>query len=298
MDTAAVGGFPPRNGRKGLVLKALQLLAAAVFAGWLMIWIVMPTNTYRNGWSLRIRAETDSTYFGRQGVVLLLSFFDADELAKNSSLYKFSITPTTGFCILILCALYGAGTNILINTFPILFISVLGCLYLHLVKRSGTSQRYTIHQLGSSSDSMEEVCGCELAAWNSLRRRVNLLLDVSDCGAYVYIYIWGRWQARLDMAALWLGIVGDLCCAFLFFPVARGSSLLPLLGLTSESSIRYHVWLGHITMAVFSAHGVCYIVYWAVTDQIDMVLTTSCLLSLYIPTTCQVDLFTGERDIS
>ncbi|RWV98682.1 hypothetical protein GW17_00038453 [Ensete ventricosum] len=149
MDTAAVGGFPPRNGRNGLVLKALQLLAAAVFAGWLMIWIVMPTNTYRNGWSLRIRAETDSTYFGRQGVVLLLSFFDADELAKNSSLYKFSITPTTGFCILILCALYGAGTNILINTFPILFISVLGCLYLHLVKRSDTSQRYTIHLMAS-----------------------------------------------------------------------------------------------------------------------------------------------------
>lgn len=71
--------------------------------------------------------------------------FDIDKLAINSYLYKVSITPTTAFYILILCALYGAGSNILINTFPILFISVLGCLYLHLVKKSDTSQRYTIH---------------------------------------------------------------------------------------------------------------------------------------------------------
>uniref|UniRef100_A0A0E0KUA1 FAD-binding FR-type domain-containing protein n=1 Tax=Oryza punctata TaxID=4537 RepID=A0A0E0KUA1_ORYPU len=74
------------------------------------------------------------------------------------------------------------------------------------------------------------------------------------------------WQAKLDRAALRLGHVGTLCCAFLFFPVARGSSLLQLIGLTSEASIKYHVWLGNLAMLFFAAHGLCYItVKWART---------------------------------
>ncbi|KAF0891442.1 hypothetical protein E2562_009865 [Oryza meyeriana var. granulata] len=76
------------------------------------------------------------------------------------------------------------------------------------------------------------------------------------------------WQAKLDRAALRLGHVGSLCCVFLFFPVARGSSLLQLIGLTSEASIKYHVWLGNLVMFFFTAHGLSYIVFWASTDQI------------------------------
>ncbi|KAL8090096.1 hypothetical protein AgCh_039535 [Apium graveolens] len=45
--------------------------------------------------------------------------------------------------------------------------------------------------------------------------------------------------------------VGNICLTFLFFPVTRTSSVLPLLGLT---------------MFLFTAHGSCYIVYWALTN--------------------------------
>ena len=76
----------------------------------------------------------------------------------------------------------------------------------------------------------------------------------------------------MEYSALMLGVVGNICLAFLFFPVARGSSLLPLLGLTSEASIKYHVWVGHVVMTLFTAHGLCYIIYWAVTDNISQVL--------------------------
>ncbi|GFZ16923.1 ferric reduction oxidase 2 [Actinidia rufa] len=76
------------------------------------------------------------------------------------------------------------------------------------------------------------------------------------------------WEAKLDSAALRLGLVGNLCLAFLFFPVTRGSSVLPLFGLTSEASVKYHIWLGHIVMTLFTAHGLCYIIYWAVTHQL------------------------------
>jgi hypothetical protein len=63
-----------------------------------------------------------------------------------------------------------------------------------------------------------------------------------------------------------------LCVALLFLPVARGSALLALVGLTSEASVKYHIWLGHIAMVIFTAHGLCYITFWASTDQIDEVV--------------------------
>lgn len=81
-----------------------------------------------------------------------------------------------------------------------------------------------------------------------------------------------RWEAKLDSTAAILGVIGNICLAFLFFPVARGSSVLGLLGLTSEGSIKYHVWMGHVMMLFFTAHGLCYIIYWSVTDNISEVL--------------------------
>ncbi|KAL8111530.1 hypothetical protein AgCh_019298 [Apium graveolens] len=78
-----------------------------------------------------------------------------------------------------------------------------------------------------------------------------------------------RWEAKLSIVGLTLGIVGNICLTFLFFPVTRTSSVLPLLGLTSEASIKYHIWLGHITMLLFTAHGSCYIVYWALTNRLS-----------------------------
>lgn len=80
-----------------------------------------------------------------------------------------------------------------------------------------------------------------------------------------------RWEVKLENAALRVGLVGNFCLVFLFFPVTRASSLLPLIGLTSESSVRYHIWMGHITMFVFTVHGFLYFLYWASINRFDEV---------------------------
>jgi len=67
------------------------------------------------------------------------------------------------------------------------------------------------------------------------------------------------------------GVVGNICLAFMFFPVTRGSSVLPLVGLTSESCMKYHIWLGHIAMLLFTAHGLGYIIHWAIIHQLSAV---------------------------
>jgi len=45
------------------------------------------------------------------------------------------------------------------------------------------------------------------------------------------------------------------------------SSILPLVGLTSESSIKYHIWLGHLSMVLFAAHTIGFFIYWGITNQ-------------------------------
>ncbi|CAK7324663.1 unnamed protein product [Dovyalis caffra] len=83
------------------------------------------------------------------------------------------------------------------------------------------------------------------------------------------------WKAKFRSVSLRLGYVGNICWAFLFFPVTRGSSILPLVGLTSESSIKYHIWLGHLSMILFAAHTVGFIIYWAMTNQMALMLEWS-----------------------
>lgn len=91
-----------------------------------------------------------------------------------------------------------------------------------------------------------------------------------------------RWQVKLASGGFYLGVVGNVALSFLFFPVTRGSSLLPLFGLTSEACIKYHIWLGHIAMALFTAHGICFIIFWAITNEISEVIIIHTILSFFV----------------
>lgn len=82
-----------------------------------------------------------------------------------------------------------------------------------------------------------------------------------------------RWMAKFRSVSLRLGYIGNVCYAFLFFPVTRLSSILPLFGLTSESSIKYHIWLGHISMALAVLHSVGFVIYYAVSNQMIEVIS-------------------------
>ncbi|XP_058105641.1 ferric reduction oxidase 2-like [Magnolia sinica] len=229
---------------KGTARVAMEILLGLVFLGWLMIWVLMPTNTYWMVWFPKLRSQMDSTYFGTQ------------------------------------------GANLLIFTFPILFIAVMGCVCLHLGNKSGNYvQRINHPHLASWRRPVLVKGPLGIVSW----------IELAFFTMFMALLIWSFftllrigfsnidqhsaeedgqqvWEAKLETAALRLGLIGNICCAFLFFPVTRGSSILPLVGLTSEGSIKYHIWLGHMSMTLFTAHGLCYIVYWAVTNQISEML--------------------------
>lgn len=74
-----------------------------------------------------------------------------------------------------------------------------------------------------------------------------------------YESVWGN---KIKFIGLRLGFIGIVCLNLLFLPVARGSVMLRAIDIPFEHATKYHVWLGHFMMAVFTLHGVFYAVGW------------------------------------
>ncbi|KAL3517196.1 hypothetical protein ACH5RR_024098 [Cinchona calisaya] len=245
MDRRVVAQRSSQGRKNNFIQAMIMALLLVVFVGYIFIWIMQPTNVFKQNWLPKIRPEANTTYFGTQ------------------------------------------GANFLIFTFPVLFVAVLGCFYLHLGKKRSINYEY-----GSKGSDAKN----GLMAWKrsviikglGIVSRIELAFFLMFIALLVWFYtIYIRngfakitpksaaksgekvWQAKLDSASLRLGLVGNLCLTFLFFPVTRGSSVLQIFGLTSEASIKYHIWVGHIVMALFTAHGVCYVSFWAVTHQLS-----------------------------
>ncbi|KAK6920087.1 Ferric reductase, NAD binding domain, partial [Dillenia turbinata] len=235
------------SSRQGIerLRKSIKVVVILVLLGYLFLWVMLSTNTYRTKWQPQLRAKTNTTFFGKQ------------------------------------------GANLLVFTFPVLLTASLGCVYLHLGKKlSGNAE-------GKSKKS-------RLAAWKrpalvkgplGIVSRIELAFFVM----FIVLLVWSLsmylkngfaritpmsaanhgqkvWEARWEDAGLRLGLVGNIALSFLFFPVTRGSSILRLFGLTSEASVKYHIWLGHIVMAIFTVHGLTYITCWIATDRVNQMI--------------------------
>ncbi|XP_050224872.1 ferric reduction oxidase 4-like [Mercurialis annua] len=226
-------------------LSIISLILLLVFLAWLMVWVLLPTNAYKNSWTPNLKTKLNSTYFGTQGM------------------------------------------NLLLFSFPVMFIAALGSVYLHFQKNK--------QKISSTSKSNRRL--------SFLRRPVLVMaplgivtaMEFAFAGMFVALMIWSLanylsvsfgnlhmhtpgvkvWQAKFRSVSLRLGYIGNLCWAFLFIPVTRGSSLLPLVGLTSESSIKYHIWLGHLSNLLFVAHTLGFIIYWAMANQMAEMLEWS-----------------------
>ncbi|KAD4584838.1 hypothetical protein E3N88_22439 [Mikania micrantha] len=232
-----------------MIQPAIRLITMVIFLGYMMIWVMMPTNTFWLHWLPRIHSVTDSTFLGQQ------------------------------------------GGNIIVYTAPILLIAALACIHLHLeskhshhsINQSSTFFKKNLMGLWGRPVIVRGLLG--IVTWRELLCLFMFVgLLVWSTSAYIHAMFATIttqsasrikekvWEVKLDSMALMLGLVGNICLAFLFFPVTRGSPLLRQIGLTSESSIKYHIWVGNITMVFFTAHGLCYIVYWAKTHQISQML--------------------------
>ncbi|XWS61216.1 hypothetical protein CRYUN_Cryun07bG0106600 [Craigia yunnanensis] len=220
----------------------LRMIFLLVFIGWLMIWVMLPTKLYKNTWTPKLDSKLTSTYFA------------------------------------------GQGTNLLLFSFPVMFIAAFGCTYLHFQKKSRGSN-YSKSAIAFLKRPVLVMAPLGIvSALELIFAAMFVALLIWSLANYLYVsfrhlhmHKEGEkiWEAKFRSVSLRLGYIGNICWAFLFFPVTRGSSLLPLVGLTSESSIKYHIWLGHLSNMLFAAHAVGFIIYWAITNQMAEMLEWS-----------------------
>ncbi|XP_045804561.1 ferric reduction oxidase 7, chloroplastic-like isoform X3 [Trifolium pratense] len=72
----------------------------------------------------------------------------------------------------------------------------------------------------------------------------------------------------LDFMGLRLGMMGKMCLAFLFIPISRGSVLLRFIDIPFEHATKYHVWLGHLTIVLFTLHGLFFAIEWLMEGRL------------------------------
>ncbi|CAN8324360.1 unnamed protein product [Cochlearia groenlandica] len=239
---------------KDVIKGLIKLLMLVILLGTILIWILMPTIVYRTKWLNPVMRKEfgTSTFFGAIGLTLFMFMF------------------------------------------PMVLMACLGCLYLHLKKQNTTNHlvREKTSKEGGVLAAMRRpmlvkgplgiVSATELILlamfvalllWNFFMYLRNAFPNITPQSAAKHHQ--QVWQAKLEAMALRIGLVGNCCLAFLFIPVVRGSSLLPVLGLTSESSIKYHIWLGHLLMTLFTVHGLCFVIYWASMNEISQMISWS-----------------------
>ncbi|KAK9665459.1 hypothetical protein RND81_14G113300 [Saponaria officinalis] len=170
-----------------------------------------------------------------------------------------------------------------------MLISVLGCIYLHIKSKkelpsetSSASQKHmgylrrpllVLGPLGvvTTMELIFAIMGIALVCW--------------QFGNYFYVSVKhpymgsmrkdSVWLVRFRSVSLRLGYASNVAWAFVFFPVTRFSSILPLVGLTYESSIKYHIWIGQVVMILSALHTVGFFVYWLITNQLILLLEWS-----------------------
>ncbi|KAL1826684.1 hypothetical protein ACET3Z_005096 [Daucus carota] len=241
MEEKPVASVSSSNGKIRVLRTSILGLVIIIFVGYIFMLIMKPSSTYISHFDSKIRAHTNSSFFGAQ------------------------------------------GTTILMDTFPMLVISVLGSLYLHLgikYKDGADSCEIKSKSILSSWKRPVIMKWLGIVSWTEISILVMFIALLAwTFSTYMHYFFHHmaffiesenekRWKSTLSIIGFTLGIIGNICLLFLFFPVTRTSSVLPLLGLTSEASIKYHIWLGHMTMFLFTAHGLFYIVYWALTDRL------------------------------
>lgn len=133
------------------VRTAILLLALVIFLGNIMMWIIMPTDTYYNIWVPHLMAATTSTFFGILGL-LHVFFFLCFSWCLIAVLHLKYLSYTL------------AGPIMMDFTFPILLIAVLGCIYLHLGKKTNViTARYEHIQEFSFNNTCTFII---LSEWN------------------------------------------------------------------------------------------------------------------------------------
>ncbi|XP_043687052.1 ferric reduction oxidase 8, mitochondrial [Telopea speciosissima] len=216
-----------------LVLKVLMIL---VFASWVCLWILKPTERWNKSWHTA-EESVRTTYFGYNGLNFLVFSFPLIVVAivgfvhihlkdgePRSRRMRFSITTLSNPIIVHSPVGTVSGSELLVGALFFLFLA--WTFYAHI---------------SNDFKKMEPI--------------KSLKLNV--------------WQYKVMKLGIRFGLLAEACLALLLLPILRGMALFRLLGIQFEASVRYHVWLGTSMIFFATLHGSSIFFIWGVKNRIQ-----------------------------
>lgn len=222
-----------------LVKWLLKSLMWLIFVLWVAVIFFLPSNIVRGLFLIFIQASSQHSFFGITGSVFLLFSVPILILVFLAFIY-ISVFPSDDF----------EGRNskpprFRLWTFPIIVDGPFGVVSAAELIGILLFSAYVLYNIIDDSIQNQELIAREFSVTGKER-------------SYLMI----------ELTGLRLGSIGLFCMAFLFLPIARGSVLLRMIDIPFEHATRYHVWLGHLTMALFTLHGLCYVIAWALEGRL------------------------------
>ncbi|KAL9243116.1 hypothetical protein vseg_017044 [Gypsophila vaccaria] len=77
------------------------------------------------------------------------------------------------------------------------------------------------------------------------------------------------WQYKLFKMCNRIGLLTEICLALLLLPILRGLSVFRLVGIQFEASVKYHIWLGTLLVFFATLHGAGTLFIWGINHKIQ-----------------------------
>ncbi|KAL6174937.1 hypothetical protein ACLB2K_051582 [Fragaria x ananassa] len=218
------------------LLAVLKVLMALIFAAWVSLWLIKPTQFWTREW----KAAEDlarPTLFGYYGLNFSVYIFPLFTLAIIGSIYL-NLKPRE--------PIRRKGRRVLAGfSNPLVVNSLLGIL--------------------SSIEIVAVFLFMLFLAWTFY---VRISSDFKKLKPDKALKL-NLWQLKYLRVATRFGLLAEACLAFLLLPVLRGLAVFRILGIQFEASIRYHIWLGTTMLFCATFHGVSTLFIWGVSHYIQ-----------------------------
>lgn len=173
------------------------------------------------------------------------------------------------------------GSLFYIFTAPVLVLAFLAILYLIISEEDENPENKTLKRPALRLWTFPVLVNGPFGVVNAaefIGILLVIIFVIYGCAYYaihtwnaISTYQWTDFYKRyfmLEILGADLGVMGMFCLSLLFLPISRGSILLRLIDIPFEHATRYHVWLGHVTMVLFTLHGLFYVIAWAMKGQL------------------------------
>ncbi|KAJ8553928.1 hypothetical protein K7X08_024606 [Anisodus acutangulus] len=212
----------------------LKLLLFLIFAGWVSLWLLMPTQLWTKCWKL------------------------AEKKASNSFLTQAGLNFAVNTFPVIAIAIVGFVYLELKRKEP---TSRKGQSSLSVLSNSLVVNKYI--GILSGFELLTVSLFIIFLAWTFYVRISNDFKKMVPMKSFTL----SVWQYKLFRVATRCGLLAEACLTLLL-PILRGMSIFRLLGIQFEASVRYHVWLGTAVILFATLHGGGTFLIWGIKHHI------------------------------